>query len=99
MRCAATCEEAGIDTSCILYDDNAASGCSVIILEEQPNGGTENRILVVPGANMTITPEDVAFLKDRIAEFDLVVLQLEIPMGDQHRSLQNMPTIRACPSC
>lgn len=75
-----TCEEAGIDTSCILYDDNAASGCSVIILEEQPNGGTENRILVVPGANMTITPEDVAFLKDRIAEFDLVVLQLEIPM-------------------
>lgn len=29
---------------------------------------------------MTITPEDVAFLKDRIAEFDLVVLQLEIPM-------------------
>lgn len=43
-----TCEEAGIDTSCILYDDNAASGCSVIILEEQPNGGTENRILVVP---------------------------------------------------
>lgn len=79
-----TCEEAGIDTSCILYDDNAASGCSVIILEEQPNGGTENRILVVPGANMTITPEDVAFLKDRIAEFDLVVLQLEIPMEDQH---------------
>lgn len=75
-----TCEEAGIDTSCILYDDSAASGCSVIILEEQPNGGTENRILVVPGANMTITPEDVAFLKDRIAEFDLVVLQLEIPM-------------------
>ena len=61
-----TCEEAGIDTSCLL--------------EEQPNGGTENRILVVPGANMTITPEDVAFLKDRIAEFDLVVLQLEIPM-------------------
>lgn len=36
-----TCEEAGIDTSCILYDDNAASGCSVIILEEQPYGGTE----------------------------------------------------------
>ena len=72
-----TCEEAGIDTSCILYDDNAASGCSVIILEEQPNGGTENRILVVPGANMTITPEDVAtFLKTNVTAERMVLSRI-----------------------
>lgn len=29
---------------------------------------------------MSITPEDVSFLKEKIADYDLVVLQLEIPM-------------------
>ena len=29
---------------------------------------------------MSITPEDVAFLKEQVAQYDLVVLQLEIPM-------------------
>ena len=42
--------------------------------------GTANRILVVPGANMDITEEDVSFLKEEIADYDMVILQLEIPM-------------------
>ena len=29
---------------------------------------------------MTITPADVAFLEEEIGQFDLVILQLEIPM-------------------
>lgn len=41
---------------------------------------TANRIVVVPGANMLLTIEDVAFLKEGIAEYDMVLLQLEIPM-------------------
>ena len=76
----AVCEEAGINTEHISYDDNAASGCAVIILEEKPGQSTENRIMVIPGSNMTITPDDVAFLEEKIAEYDLLVLQLEIPM-------------------
>ena len=47
---------------------------------EVGNGQTANRIIVVPGANMAITPADVAFLEEGVAEYDLVVLQLEIPM-------------------
>ena len=75
-----TCVEAGIHTEHILYDDKLPSGCSVIILEEAPGKQTVNRIIVLPGSNMSITPEDIAFLKEDIAKYDLVVLQLEIPM-------------------
>lgn len=74
------CKEAGICIDHVCYDDTAASGCAVIILEEHPGASTENRIMVIPGSNMTFKPEDVAFLKDSIGEYDLVVLQLEIPM-------------------
>ena len=76
----AVCQNAGIHTEHILFDDHTASGCAVIVLEEKPGTSTENRIMVVPGTNMTITPEEIAFLKEGIADFDLVVLQLEIPM-------------------
>lgn len=74
------CEAAGIDTSHVCYDETASSGCAVIILEEVPGRSAENRILVVPGSNMTIRAEDISFLRDAIGEYDLVVLQLEIPM-------------------
>lgn len=76
----AVCDEAGIDTSHVCYDEQTASGCAVIILEEQPGKSAENRIMVVPGANMTITPADVAFLEEGVADYDMVVLQLEIPL-------------------
>lgn len=77
----AVCHEAGIRTDHVCYDDTAASGCAVIILEEKENASTENRIMVIPGANMTLKAEDVAFLEEGIADYDLVVLQLEIPMA------------------
>ena len=34
---------------------------------------TKNRIIVVPGANMSITPDDIAFLKQTIKEYDMVI--------------------------
>ncbi len=74
-------QASGVNTDYMLFDDEKPSGCCMIILEEAPGKQTVNRILVLPGANMAITPEDVAFLKDKVAEYDLVVLQLEIPMA------------------
>lgn len=74
------CRDAGIRTEHVLYDSAESSGCAVIILEQQTGKSAQNRIIVIPGANMTITPEDVAFLKDGIRAYDLVMLQLEIPM-------------------
>lgn len=76
----ATCKAAGIHTEYVMFDEETHTGCSVIILEQSPGKSTVNRIIVVSGANMTIQPEEIAFLKERIKDFDMVILQLEIPM-------------------
>lgn len=74
------CKEAGIDISHVAYDDEASSGCAMIILQDKPGEGTQNRILVIPGTNMLLIDEDVSFLKDQIHKYDMVILQNEIPM-------------------
>lgn len=96
-----TCKDAGIRMDHILYDEDAPSGCSVIILEQRPDGGSKNRIIVLPGSNMTITPGEVAFLEGSIRDYDMVILQLEIPMeinelvaGYAHRA--GVPVLLNC---
>lgn len=68
------CRE-GIDTSRIALKENTSTGCAVIVLH-----GAKNRIIVYAGANGAIEPRDVEFLRDEISGYDMVVLQLEIPM-------------------
>jgi ribokinase len=75
-----TIHEAGINIDNILRDESCSSAVSSIILEVVPGKKTKNRILVVPGANMELTVNDIEFLKDKISEYDLVILQLEIPL-------------------
>lgn len=74
------CKEAGIHVEHVLYDDTLASGCAVITLHERPGETTQNRIIVIPGTNMAITIEDVAFLETEVKNYDMVILQHEIPM-------------------
>lgn len=76
----AACEESGIHTDKVLIDPAYPTGCSMIILEEGEDGQRKNRILVLPGANLGIRPEEIAFLEEEIGQYDLVILQLEIPM-------------------
>lgn len=73
-------KKAGIHTDKILIDDNASSAVGNVLLEVGEGKAARNRIIVVPGANMTILPEDIAFLKDTIDRYDMVIMQLEIPM-------------------
>lgn len=74
------CKNAGIDVSYILYDDETPSGCALLILHEKEDGSTQNRIIVIPGTNLKITLDDIAFLKTEIRNYDIVMLQHEIPM-------------------
>lgn len=76
----AACRQYGIHTEYVLHDPQEPSGCAVIILEKGGDGQARNRIIVLPGANMTIKREEVAFLENILPSFDLVMLQLEIPM-------------------
>ena len=69
----------GVNVSRVIKDSSVPSAVGNVQLEVTPEG-TANRIIVVSGANMAITSDDVAFLEQEIDQFDLVILQLEIPM-------------------
>ena len=78
-RLVQSCKDSGIHTDFVAVDDTVSSAVGNVQLEVSENE-TRNRIIVVSGANMTITPQDIAFLKDMIDRYDMVILQLEIPM-------------------
>ncbi|UKY50039.1 ribokinase [Streptomyces inhibens] len=68
--------EAGTDVTPVIVDGAARTGTAMIIVD--PDG--DNSIVVSPGANAALTPQDVAGAKDVIAASSVVSLQLEIPM-------------------
>ena len=75
-----TCTESGVDVAPVIRDGATHTGCAAVLLEEKPGESTKNRIIIVPGANMLIKPEELTEIETRISEFDMVMLQLEIPM-------------------
>lgn len=75
----ASLREAGVRTDQVIVTDRCGSGMSNIQIQAG-DGGTQNRIIVIPGANMAISPGDVAYLEEAVAGYDMVMLQLEIPM-------------------
>lgn len=75
----ASCQSAGIDTSGVAVDPKTSTAVGNILLELRDDGN-RNRIIVVPGANMTIDPADIEKLRDTIGRCDMVMLQLEIAM-------------------
>lgn len=70
---------AGVNVSHVLVDSKESSGVAQIILEVTEQG-TQNRITVCPGANFTLTVDDIAWLKEEICSFDMVMMQFELPM-------------------
>jgi len=73
----------GVDTSRIRVAENAPTGVAVILLQ-----GGDNCIVVAPGANALLSPEDVAALEPVIAAGDVLVLQLEIPLAAARRAME-----------
>jgi ribokinase len=68
----------GLDVSRIKVLEGQTTGVAVILVEEATG---ENRILVNPGANYTLRPEDFTKIEDLgTPKPDLVILQLEIPL-------------------
>ncbi len=71
---------ARVDTSLVSTVAESATGLALIVVE----GGGENTITVVSGANAALTPAVITAgdaAEQRIAEADTVVLQLEIPVA------------------
>lgn len=74
-----TAAASGVDVSHVQIDPQESSGVGHITMEVTEHGA-QNRITVCPGANFTITVDDVAWLKDEIKNYDLVMMQFELPM-------------------
>ncbi len=70
--------QSGVNTEYIRITDGVPTGVADIQIQKNDKG-TENRIVIVPGTNHKNTVEDVAFLKDRITDYDIVIMQHEIP--------------------
>ena len=71
--------QAGVDVSHVVTRSGISSGVGHVTLEVTEHTA-QNRIVVIPGANRTLTVEEVAWLKPEMASFDMVMLQLEIPI-------------------
>jgi ribokinase len=66
----------GIDASCVLVTEDAASGVAPIFVDRSG----QNRIIVVKGANDRLRPADVEAAAAILEGADCLVLQFEIPL-------------------
>lgn len=82
--CLAAYQQAGIQTDFVLKTHDTPNGIALIGVAE--NG--ENSIIVVSGANMNLTPEDVRAAEDEIRTSDALLLQLEIPDAANQRAIE-----------
>ncbi len=67
----------GIDTSYVMFDDIRFSGVAPITVDD--NTG-QNSIVIVPGANDSLSPADVRAARAAIDNADIVICQLETPI-------------------
>lgn len=83
-----------INTSCILRDAHHPTGVGSVSLDKDGN----NRIIVVPGANLRYTPQELDQVEEVIKEAGVVVLQLEMDIRTVERAIElaydfNVPII------
>ena len=74
----------GIDTTHLVWDDGNPSGVALIMVSAEG----ENSIAVAPGANGQMTPTDVDHAEEAIAAADVLLLQLEVPLGAVARAIE-----------
>lgn len=75
-----SCVESGVNCSKVMIDKEHPSAVGNVQLQVDKNGKTQNRIIVVSGANMEIRTDELRYLETEINNYDMVLLQLEIPM-------------------
>ena len=69
---------AGVDVSHVLVRPGVTSGVGHVTLEVTEHTA-QNRIIVIPGANRTLSVEEVAWVKEEISTYDMVLLSWRFP--------------------
>jgi ribokinase len=77
-------EEKGVDTSLVETVSDVSTGAAFITVT--PDG--ENAITVAPGANRSLTPEDVDAVSEAIGDARVLVAQMEIPVETVLRAVE-----------
>ena len=73
----ATLASDGVNTKHVTVDPETPTGVALIELDD----AGENSIIVIPGANMRLTPADVQAAESMLATSDVLLLQLESPLA------------------
>lgn len=66
----------GVSTEFVSKVPGVSSGVAPIWVDAD----SQNRILIIPGANMHLLPEDIHAASDRLKQCQMIILQLEIPL-------------------
>ncbi|MEM9760531.1 MAG: ribokinase, partial [Pseudomonadota bacterium] len=69
-------EQYGVSTEFVTKVPGVSSGVAPIWVDAD----SQNRILIIPGANMHLMPADIAAAGERLAKCAMIILQLEIPL-------------------
>lgn len=77
-------ESLGIDASRVGIEEGISTGVAPIFVE--PSG--QNRIIVIKGANETLSPQDVDAAAPLLREADTILLQFEIPLATVYRTIR-----------
>jgi ribokinase len=73
-----------VNTQHVTITEGVASGCAVILVDKKG----ENSIVVAPGANARVSPEDVDAAAGVIAQASAVIMQLEIPIKTVEHAIE-----------
>ena len=77
-------ESQGIDATYVSMAPGVSSGVAPIFVD--PSG--QNRIIVVKGANDTLTPEDVDAAAPLLRKADTIIMQFEIPLPTVYHTVK-----------
>lgn len=72
----ASLQNAGVNTDSVIASDEISSGIAQITI----TADSQNRIIVIPGANGTLDSDDIQNLKNNLVGASSLLLQLEVPM-------------------
>ena len=77
-------EKYGVSTEFVTKVPGVSSGVAPIWVDAD----SQNRILIIPGANMHLVPADIEAAGDRLRQCGMIVLQLEIPLETVYAAIE-----------
>ena len=74
----------GVSTEFVTKVAGVSSGVAPIWVDAD----SQNRILIIPGANMHLLPSDISAAAERLKQCQMIILQLEIPLETVYAAIE-----------